>query len=745
MMKSFRLLAVSAVLSLGLWAGEALADCTGQFAAGAICNNATGSQAPPSGTVNPVIGTSTSVVTFAARVLTPASTTTRAGLNLPHGVAPSAPVNGDLWSTTAGFFGRVNGVTVGPFTGPSAGSFAGTSPITVSFPAGAVTYAFDFTVANTFLAQQTNQGATTTSPGWYAQITGDTVPRVRIGMNATDVPSIAFGPGNAVRDLFIERFGAANVRLGAPDAATAVAQTISVQNVVAGTTNGAGADLTIALSRGTGSGVGGGLIFQWANAGSSGTSQNSYQTAGKINSDGGWTIGGSPTGGSKGAGTINSSGLYINGTAVSLTAAGLTVGTSTITSGSTGRVLYDNGAVLGEYQVTGAAGAVVLSFSPTITTPIFTFGTGGASSITASSANTGFANNFLVQNVGTSSNSATQATSQASLTCVNCYTAMIASGGASPAGLIQTGSGMTGGLTISTGAANIVLTPAGGTVQVNSGGFQIAESTDSTTPFSVTAGGNARLNYTLDVSGNTILRTANSTNFLLGVNSTNLISMTTSGISINGLTITASSGTLTIANAKVATISNTLTFTGTDGSTLNVGTGGTLGTAAFQNTGTSGANIPFLNGNNTYSGSSTFSGTANFQSTFQIGGNTITWPGSATTVAALNIAGQTLTGGANVTSGNLGTQSSGTLTLNCGTVPLQFVTNNGAFTLAAPANDGSCIVRVTNGASAGAITFSGWTVGTNTGDSYATTNTNKYDLFVRRINGAASYQWSALQ
>jgi hypothetical protein len=73
------------------------------------------------------------------------------------------------------------------------------------------------------------------------------------------------------------------------------------------------------------------------------------------------------------------------------------------------------------------------------------------------------------------------------------------------------------------------------------------------------------------------------------------------------------------------------------------------------------------------------------------------------------------------------------------------MTKNGAFTLAAPANDGSCVVNVTNGASAGTITFSGWTVGSNTGDTYATTNTNVYSLFVRRINGKASYQWSALQ
>lgn len=50
---------------------------------------------------------------------------------------------------------------------------------------------------------------------------------------------------------------------------------------------------------------------------------------------------------------------------------------------------------------------------------------------------------------------------------------------------------------------------------------------------------------------------------------------------INGMTITPSTGTFSLTNAKTLTVSNTLTFAGTDASTLNVGTGGTLGTAAF--------------------------------------------------------------------------------------------------------------------------------------------------------------------
>jgi len=51
---------------------------------------------------------------------------------------------------------------------------------------------------------------------------------------------------------------------------------------------------------------------------------------------------------------------------------GITIGTTTITSGTNTRVLYNNAGVVGEYGVTGTAGNAVLSDSPTITTPAIT-------------------------------------------------------------------------------------------------------------------------------------------------------------------------------------------------------------------------------------------------------------------------------------------------------------------------------------------------------------------------------------
>lgn len=93
-------------------------------------------------------------------------------------------------------------------------------------------------------------------------------------------------------------------------------------------------------------------------------------------------------------------------------------------------------------------------------------------------------------------------------------------------------------------------------------------------------------------------------------------------------------------------------------------------------------------------------------------------------VAFLNTEDQALTGGVVVTSKSLGTVSSGTVTPDPGARPLQHYTNNGAHTIGVSTNAGSCYVDVTNGASAGATTTSGFTK--VTGDAFDTTNAHKF-------------------
>lgn len=99
------------------------------------------------------------------------------------------------------------------------------------------------------------------------------------GSSASGNPDV-FG----LADTFLKRSAAATLQHGAADAAAPVAQTETVQSVVAGTSNTAGANWTFAGSKGTGTGAGGSLIFQVAPAGSTGTAQNALATALTIDS-----------------------------------------------------------------------------------------------------------------------------------------------------------------------------------------------------------------------------------------------------------------------------------------------------------------------------------------------------------------------------------------------------------------------------------------------------------------------------
>ncbi len=91
----------------------------------------------------------------------------------------------------------------------------------------------------------------------------------------------------------------------------------------------------------------------------------------------------------------------------------------------------------------------------------------------------------------------------------------------------------------------------------------------------------------LSIAGGTALATTNQTgtgSLVLATSPT----LTTpvlgaaTATSINGLTITTSTGVLTLANGKTATFSNTLTFTGTDGSSIAFGAGGTIGAVGYS-------------------------------------------------------------------------------------------------------------------------------------------------------------------
>lgn len=131
--------------------------------------------------------------------------------------------------------------------------------------------------------------------------------------------------------------------------------------------------------------------------------------------------------------------------------------------------------------------------------------------------------------------------------------------------------------------------------------------------------------------------------------------------SINKVAFTspATGSTLTLADGKTFTVSNTLTLAGTDGSTLNIGAGGTLGSNAYTST----AYAPLA--------SPTFTGTVTIPTPFTLGATSVTSTG--TQLNYLNAA----TGTTGTTSTNLVFSASPTFT---GTLNAGALTNTGALT-----------------------------------------------------------------
>lgn len=117
-------------------------------------------------------------------------------------------------------------------------------------------------------------------------------------------------------------------------------------------------------------------------------------------------------------------------------------------------------------------------------------------------------------------------------------------------------------------------------------------------------------------------------------------------------------------------------------------------------------------------------------------------PAGVTGTAAVLTGNQTLAGGFAATPFNAGTKSSGTYTPLFSDGNFQYATNNGAHTLAPPATNCNLVILYTNGASAGAITTSGFTrvLGAPT-----QTNGHLFFAYITRINSTSVLMWVALQ
>lgn len=180
----------------------------------------------------PIAGTNATITTSVALDIetgllrTAASTTTVAGLRLPHGSAPSSPVNGDMWTTTTGLFARINGATsgiVGTTGTPAANdlalfSAAGTITNAAGIAAGttftgtatsgalllshaAGTYTSTGSVSG-FLHSVTFSGNSTSAfqQGFLASVTATGVPTSVNVTTAAVVARLAATPATAVSD-----------------------------------------------------------------------------------------------------------------------------------------------------------------------------------------------------------------------------------------------------------------------------------------------------------------------------------------------------------------------------------------------------------------------------------------------------------------------------------------------------------------------------------------------------------------
>ena len=108
-------------------------------------------------------------------------------------------------------------------------------------------------------------------------------------------------------------------------------------------------------------------------------------------------------------------------------------------------------------------------------------------------------------------------------------------------------------------------------------------------------------------------------------------------------------------------------------------------------------------------------------------------------------ADDTLTGGYTTTAVNDGTKSTGTYTPTPAGGNMKRIVNGGAFTLAAPtaAGDYTMVIQVTNNATAGVITLTGFSK--IVGDSLTTTDGHDFFFFIAKCNGFTSLSSQALQ
>jgi hypothetical protein len=262
------------------------------------------------------------MVGFANKVTTVASALGSAGFNLPHGAAPTSPVNGDCWTTTAGLYCYISGSTIGPYI--SGATIPNTTVTPGSYTSANITVGADGRI--TAAANGSGGGGVPTSTPAWLQFLG----------NGSGAGGCTTGTCNSYGDQWVSSY---NVSAGATVAVNA-SQGLTVHASGACTINGTidarGVTANVGIGQGV-SGTGGG--------GGGGTAAGA---AGKTSYLPGTTLFGS---GSGGAGAV-SGGAGGNGTSVVATSTNSRVfqSAAAVTDG-----MYSNGAGGGAGGSSGGA------------------------------------------------------------------------------------------------------------------------------------------------------------------------------------------------------------------------------------------------------------------------------------------------------------------------------------------------------------------------------------------------------
>jgi len=233
---------------------------------------------------------------------------------------------------------------------------------------------------------------------------------------------------------------------------------------------------------------------------------------------------------------------------------------------------------------------------------------------------------------------------------------------------------------------------------------------------------------------------------IVGTNNTGVgvFGITNTSVGVYGQSTTSGIGVTGISNTGIgiSTASNTglglyvQSSTGTIAQFVNSSaTIATINSTGFYTTGT--VNAASYNVGSSFVANNT---TLKLGTSFVANSKQITFSGNLVAGAASYVSN-----GFSVVAYNVGVVSSGTTTPSPYNGNYQYLNANGAFTLAAPAADCAIDLLITNGTAAGSITFSGFTVSSYVGDSYATTSGYNYLFLIRRINSVSTYIIKALQ